>query len=309
MISETKLSIDDLVYPMFVSQNLTDFKPIDSMPGIYQIPLNKLKQEIHEISSLGIKSVLLFGLPDKKDTYGSEAYCKNGIVQQAVKLIKQETPDLYIITDVCLCEYTDHGHCGVIRDKYVDNDATLSLLTEVAISHAVSGVDMVAPSAMMDGQVSAIRDGLDKAGFSQVSIMAYSAKYSSSFYEPFREAADSAPKFGDRLTYQMDFSNAREALREIRMDIAENADVILIKPALAYLDIIGRVKERFDCVIAAYNVSGEYSIVKAAVNNGWMDESKVVLEILTSMKRAGADIIISYHSKYVCELLNKRQIF
>jgi porphobilinogen synthase len=307
MMAENKLSSDDLVYPMFISEKATALNPIESMPGIFQVPLNKLNQEIQDISRKGINSVLLFGLPNAKDSMGSGAYAENGVVQQAIRLIKKENPNLYVITDVCLCEYTDHGHCGVIRDMDVVNDETLELLTKTAISHAISGADMVAPSAMMDGQVSAIREGLDKADFSGVSIMAYSAKYASSFYGPFREAAESAPQFGDRLTYQMNFANGREALREIRMDIEEGADIILIKPALTYLDVISRAREAFDCVIAAYNVSGEYSMVKAAGNNGWIDESKSILEILTSIKRAGADIIISYHAKDVCELLKNSE--
>tara|TARA_Y100000590_G_scaffold431952_1_gene547332 strand:- start:16705 stop:17721 length:1017 start_codon:yes stop_codon:yes gene_type:complete len=303
MMVESRLSTDDLVYPMFISETAIELNPIASMPGIFQVPLNKLNQEIQDISNKGINSVLLFGVPNVKDAIGSEAYADNGVVQQAIRLIKEENPNLYVITDVCLCEYTDHGHCGVIRDMDVVNDETLELLTKTAISHAMSGADMVAPSAMMDGQVSAIREGLDKAGFSCVSIMAYSAKYASSFYGPFREAAGSAPQFGDRLTYQMNFANGREALKEIRMDIEEGADIILIKPALTYLDVIARAREDFECVIAAYNVSGEYSMVKAAGTNGWIDEPKSILEILTSIKRAGADIIISYHAKDVCELL------
>ena len=307
MIAENKLSSDDLVYPMFISEKATSLNPIESMPGIFQVPLSKLNQEIQDISRKGINSILLFGLPNDKDAIGSGAYAENGVVQQAIRLIKKENPNLYVITDVCLCEYTDHGHCGVIRNMDVVNDETLEFLTKTAISHANAGADMVAPSAMMDGQVSAIREGLDKADFSGVSIMAYSAKYASSFYGPFREAAESAPQFGDRLTYQMDFANGREALREIRMDIEEGADIILIKPALTYLDVIARARENFDCVIAAYNVSGEYSMVKAAGSNGWMNESQSILEILTSIKRAGADIIISYHAKDVCELLKKNE--
>ena len=303
MMRETKLEITDFVYPIFVAQGDQVYDPIAPMPGIFQLSLDKLRQEILEISALGIPAVLLFGLPGKKDHEGSEAYKQDGIVQQAIKLVKDTASELIVITDVCLCEYTDHGHCGIVSGLNVDNDKTLSLLAMTAESHAAAGADMVAPSAMMDGQVSAIRNSLDINGFIDVPIMSYSAKYASAFYGPFRVAADSTPQYGDRKAYQMDVSNSNEAIREIKSDIDEGADIVMVKPALAYLDMIALAKRMFNHPVAAYNVSGEYSMVKAASQNGWIDEERVMQEILIGIKRAGADIIITYHAKEVARLL------
>ena len=303
MIRETKLEITDFVYPIFVAQGDQVYDPIAPMPGIFQLSLDKLRQEILEISALGIPAVLLFGLPGKKDHEGSEAYKQDGIVQQAIKVVKDTASELIVITDVCLCEYTDHGHCGIVSGLNVDNDKTLSLLAMTAESHAAAGADMVAPSAMMDGQVSAIRSSLDINGFIDVPIMSYSAKYASAFYGPFRVAADSTPQYGDRKAYQMDVSNSNEAIREIKSDIDEGADIVMVKPALAYLDMIALAKRMFNHPVAAYNVSGEYSMVKAASQNGWIDEERVMQEILIGIKRAGADIIITYHAKEVARLL------
>ena len=303
MIRETKLEITDFVYPIFVAQSDQVYDPIAPMPGIFQLSLDKLRQEILEISALGIPAVLLFGLPGKKDHEGSEAYKQDGIVQQAIKVVKDTASELIVITDVCLCEYTDHGHCGIVSGLNVDNDKTLSLLAMTAESHAAAGADMVAPSAMMDGQVSAIRNSLDINGFIDVPIMSYSAKYASAFYGPFRVAADSTPQYGDRKAYQMDVSNSNEAIREIKSDIDEGADIVMVKPALAYLDMIALAKRMFNHPVAAYNVSGEYSMVKAASQNGWIDEERVMQEILIGIKRAGADIIITYHAKEVARLL------
>lgn len=303
MIRETKLEITDFVYPIFVAQGDQIYDPIAPMPGIFQLSLDKLRQEILEISALGIPAVLLFGLPGKKDPEGSEAYKQDGIVQQAIKVVKDTASELIVITDVCLCEYTDHGHCGIVSGLNVDNDKTLSLLAMTAESHAAAGADMVAPSAMMDGQVSAIRNSLDINGFIDVPIMSYSAKYASAFYGPFRVAADSTPQYGDRKAYQMDVSNSNEAIREIKSDIDEGADIVMVKPALAYLDMIALAKRMFNHPVAAYNVSGEYSMVKAASQNGWIDEERVMQEILIGIKRAGADIIITYHAKEVARLL------
>ena len=303
MIRETKLEITDFVYPIFVAQGDQVYDPIAPMPGIFQLSLDKLRQEILEISALGIPAVLLFGLPGKKDHEGSEAYKQDGIVQQAIKVVKDTASELIVITDVCLCEYTDHGHCGIVSGLNVDNDKTLSLLAMTAESHAEAGADMLAPSAMMDGQVSAIRNSLDINGFIDVPIMAYSAKYASAFYGPFRVAADSTPQYGDRKAYQMDVSNSNEAIREIKSDIDEGADIVMVKPALAYLDMIALAKRMFNHPVAAYNVSGEYSMVKAASQNGWIDEERVMQEILIGIKRAGADIIITYHAKEMARLL------
>jgi len=297
LVRETKLSPDDFVYPLFVVHGSGVRNAIPSMPGQYQLSLDQLAAEARELRALGIPAVLLFGIPASKDEQASEAYAADGIVQQAVGALKQAAPDLLVITDVCLCEYTSHGHCGVIREGDVDNDATLPLLARTALSHAQAGADIVAPSAMMDGQVAAIRWALDEGGCPNTPIMAYAAKYASAFYGPFREAAESAPQFGDRCGYQMDPPNAREALREIEADIAESADIVMVKPALAYLDVIARARRRFDLPLAAYNVSGEYAMIKAAVANGWLDERRIVLEVLTAIKRAGADIVISYHAK------------
>lgn len=299
MVSETDMGPSDLVYPMFVDENIKRPRPLASMPGIDVLPLSMVEKEAEYVHGLGIPSVLIFGIPKKKDERGSGAFDESGIVQLAVKKIKTSVPDLAVITDLCLCEYTSHGYCGVLHSGYVDNDVTNDLYALTAIAQAEAGADMVAPSGMMDGQVAAIREGLDDAGLINTPIMAYSAKYASGFYGPFREAAKSAPQSGDRRTHQMDPANAREAMREMELDVAEGADILMVKPALAYLDIISKAKERFDLPIAAYNVSGEYSMIKAAAANGWIDERRVVLETLTSIKRAGADIIISYHAKDV----------
>jgi len=297
LVRETRLSPDDFVYPLFVVHGSGVRNAIPSMPGQAQLSVDQLPAEAQELRALGIPAVLLFGIPASKDEQASEAYAPDGIVQQAVRALKQADPALLVVTDVCLCEYTSHGHCGIVRDGDVDNDATLPLLARTAVSHAQAGADMVAPSAMMDGQVAAIRQELDENGFGQTPIMAYAAKYASAFYGPFREAAESAPQFGDRRGYQMDPANAREALREIEADVAEGADIVMVKPALAYLDVLARARQRFDLPLAAYNVSGEYAMIKAAAANGWLDEKRVVLEVLTAIKRAGADIVITYHAK------------
>jgi len=297
LVRETTLSAEDFVYPLFVVHGSGVRNAIPSLPGQAQLSIDQLPADAQELRALGIPAVLLFGIPASKDEQASEAYAADGIVQQAVRALKQADPDLLVITDVCLCEYTSHGHCGIVRDGDVDNDATLPLLARTALSHAQAGADMVAPSAMMDGQVAAIRQALDENGFGQTPIMAYAAKYASAFYGPFREAAESAPQFGDRCGYQMDPANVREALREIEADVAEGADIVMVKPALAYLDVLARARQRFDLPLAAYNVSGEYAMIKAAAANGWLDEKRVVLEVLTAIKRAGADIVITYHAK------------
>ena len=297
LAQETRISVSDFIYPIFVTHGRGVRNPIDPMPGMYQLSLDNLIAEVGEVSAMGIGAVLLFGLPASKDAEGTEAYEPSGIVQEAIRVIKQAVPDILVITDVCLDEFTDHGHCGVIRNGRVDNDATLELLARMAVCQAEAGADVVAPSAMMDGQVAAIRAGLDSTNFEHLPIMAYSAKYASSFYGPFRVAADSAPQFGDRRGYQMDIANSREAMREIRMDIDEGADIIMVKPALSYLDVISQARKAFGYPMAAYNVSGEYAMVKAATENEWIDGQRITLEILTSIKRAGADMIISYHAK------------
>ncbi len=297
LVRETRLAPEDFVYPLFVRPGRNIQEPIPSMPGQFRFSVDRLDAEIEEILHLGIRAVLLFGLAEQKDPEAREAYAEDGTVPQAIRRIKALAPDLVVITDVCVCAYTDHGHCGIVRDGEIDNDATLPILARMALAHAAAGADIVAPSAMMDGQVRAIREALDEAGFSQVGIMAYSAKFASAFYGPFREAADSAPRFGDRRSYQMDPPNAREALREIERDIAQGADIVMVKPALAYLDVIRRARERFDHPLAAYNVSGEYSMVKAAAGMGWLDEERAMMEILTAIKRAGADLIITYFAK------------
>ena len=304
LAQETRISISDFIYPIFVTHGRGVRNPIDPMPGMYQLSLDNLIPEIDEVVSLGIGAVLLFGLPASKDAEGTEAYEPSGIIQEAIRVIKQTAPDILVITDVCLDEFTDHGHCGVIRNGRVDNDATLELLSRMAVCQAEAGADVVAPSAMMDGQVASIRTGLDSTGFEHLPIMAYSAKYASSFYGPFRVAADSAPQFGDRRGYQMDIANSREAMREIQMDIDEGADIIMVKPALSYLDVISRAREAFGYPMAAYNVSGEYAMVKAATENEWIDGQRITLEILTSIKRAGADMIISYHAKEAARWLS-----
>ena len=297
LVQETRLSAADFVYPLFVTHGRGVRDEIASMPGQYQISLDQIGHEAAELRALGVPAVLLFGLPAAKDARGTEAYDDAGIVQDAVRALKDAAPGLVVITDVCLCEYTDHGHCGLIVDGEVDNDASVELLARAALSHARAGVDIVAPSDMMDGRVSAIREALDDEGFAQTPIMAYSAKYASAFYGPFRVAADSAPQFGDRRGYQMDPPNVREALLEIEDDIEEGADIVMVKPALAYLDVLAKARQAFDVPIAAYNVSGEYAMVKAAAANGWLDGRRATLEILTSIKRAGADVIITYHAK------------
>lgn len=306
MVQETRLSVSDFIYPLFVTHGRDVRSEIPPMPGIYQLSLDQLIQEVGEASDLGINSVLLFGIPASKDPEGTEAYASGGIIQEAVRAIKQALPGMLVITDVCLCEFTDHGHCGIIQDGRVDNDSTLDLLGQMAVCQAEAGADMVAPSAMMDGQVKALRTALDEAGYVDTPIMAYSAKYASGFYGPFRVAADSSPKFGDRTGYQMDPPNIRQAMREIEMDIQEGADIIMVKPALAYLDVISAARERFDYPLAAYNVSGEYSMVKAAAANEWIDGPRVTIEILTAIKRAGADMLITYHAKEVARWMATR---
>jgi len=303
MIRETSFSIDNLIYPLFVVTGKGIRRPIPSMPGIFQLSIDELLKEAREVKALGIPAVILFGIPDKKDQKASGAYDPNGIIQRAMKALKEKIPDLMVIGDVCLCEYMSHGHCGIIQGQDVDNDATLELLAQTALSQAKAGADMVAPSDMMDGRVAEIRQVLDENGFETLPIMAYSAKYASAFYGPFREAAESAPKFGDRKTYQMDPANAREAIREVSLDVEEGADIIMVKPALPYLDIICRVREEFDLPIAAYNVSGEYAMIKAAAKEGWVDENKVIMETLLSIRRAGADLILTYFAKQAAELL------
>jgi porphobilinogen synthase len=297
LVRETRLSAANFIYPLFVTHGQGVKLPIEPMPGCYHMSLDMLAEEVHEIVDLGIPGVLLFGLPSEKDAVGSGAYDPEGIIQEAIRVIKKEAPSLLVIGDVCLCEYTDHGHCGVIDKGHVDNDQTLELLARTALAQVQAGADMVAPSSMMDGQVRAIRETLDATGEQNVPIMGYAAKYASSFYGPFRVAADSTPQFGDRRSYQMDPANSRMAMREIETDIAEGADIVMVKPALAYLDVIRQARDKFDYPLAAYNVSGEYSMVKAASQMGWVDEKPITLELLTAIRRAGADIIISYHAK------------
>ena len=297
MVQETRLSINDFIYPMFVTHGRDVRAEIPPMPGIYQLSLDQLIREVGEAAELGVRAVLLFGIPESKDPIGSEAYEPSGIIQEAISVIKQALPEMLVITDVCLCEFTDHGHCGVVRDGKVANDETLELLARMAVCQAEAGADMVAPSAMMDGQVSALRTALDDKGLRDTPIMAYSAKYASGFYGPFRVAAQSAPEFGDRSGYQLDPPDIRQAMREIELDIQEGADIVMVKPALAYLDVLSAAREKFGHPLAAYNVSGEYSMVKAAADNEWIDGRRVTIEILTAIKRAGADMIISYHAK------------
>lgn len=297
MVRETVLSADDLIYPLFVVPGRNIRREISSMPGSFQLSVDQVITEAKEVSSLGIPAVILFGIPEHKDETGSEAYSSGGIVQQAIKAVKDSVPELLVITDVCLCEYTDHGHCGVVKGGQILNDPTVELLAKEALSHAKAGADIIAPSDMMDGRVSAIRKVLDGDGFEQIPILSYAAKYASGFYGPFREAAESMPQFGDRRAYQMDPANSREAMREAALDIEEGADMVMVKPALAYLDIICKIKERWDLPVAAYNVSGEYAMVKAAGRLGWIDEGRVMMEILTSIKRAGADVILTYFAK------------
>jgi porphobilinogen synthase len=305
MIRETKLAVDDLVYPLFCVPGKGVKKPISAMPGHFQMSADHLIREVQHAKDLGVPAVLLFGIPDKKDEMATGAFTKDGVIQRAVRAIKDKVPDILIVTDVCLCEYTSHGHCGMIAGGDVDNDTTLEVLAETAVSHARAGADMVAPSAMMDGQVGAIREGLDEADFENIAVMAYAAKYASSIYGPFREAAESAPQFGDRKSYQMDPANSDEAIREINLDVEEGADIIMVKPALPYLDIIRRAKEEFDLPLAAYNVSGEFAMIKAAANMGWLDGEKAMMESLTAIKRAGADIIITYFACEAAKVLQK----
>ena len=296
MVRETQLSVHDFVYPIFVVPGINIRKEIPSLPGQYHLSADQALETARQAAALGIPAVLLFGLPEYKDAKGSSAWDMKSPVQRAMILIKKALPDLVVIGDVCLCEYTDHGHCGLLKGQEVDNDPTLDLLARVAVSQAKSGADVIAPSDMMDGRVAAIREALDVEGFAQRTIMAYSAKYASAFYGPFREAADSAPKFGDRRAYQMDPANVREAMREVDLDVSEGADIIMVKPAMAYMDVISKVRDGFELPVAAYNVSGEYAMVKAAAANGWMEEQRTTLEILTGIKRSGADIIITYHA-------------
>ncbi|PYI52210.1 porphobilinogen synthase [Paenibacillus flagellatus] len=312
MVRETSLSANDFIYPLFVTEGTGVREEIASMPGVYHLSLDLLEEEIREVASLGIQAVLLFGVPDHKDELGSEAYGNNSIVQRATRKVKEWCPDLLVVADTCLCQYTSHGHCGVIRRDErtgrvdVDNDASLELLVKTAVSQAEAGADIIAPSNMMDGFVHAIRAGLDEAGFEHVPVMSYSVKYASAFYGPFRDAAHSTPQFGDRKTYQMDPANVREAVREAESDVAEGADMLMVKPALAYMDVIRLLKEQFDLPVVAYNVSAEYSMVKAAAMQGWLDERAIVLETLLGMKRAGADIIITYFAKDAARWLQQR---
>jgi porphobilinogen synthase len=305
LVRETTLSVNDFIYPLFVCPGTNVKRPINAMPGNYQMSVDMIVKECQEVRDLGIPGVILFGIPAHKDEYGSDAYSDDGIIAQAIRAIKAAVPDLLVITDICFCEYTSHGHCGVIKNQEVDNDETLILLAKQAVTHAKAGADLVAPSDMMDGRVEAIRTALDEHGYLDLPIMAYSAKYASGFYGPFREAAESAPKFGDRRAYQMDPANSDEALREVELDLMEGADIVMVKPALSYLDIIYRVKTQFGVPVAAYNVSGEFSCVKAAAQNGWIDGERVMLEMLYSIKRAGADIILTYFAKDAAKILKK----
>ncbi len=305
MVRETSISPDNFIFPLFVTFGKGVKKAISSMPGCFQESVDKVAKHAKEVYSLGIPSVILFGIPEHKDKVGSSAIDDHGVVQNALKAIKDKVPELIVITDVCLCEYMSHGHCGIVKDGEVQNDPTLTLLSRQAVSHAKAGADLVAPSDMMDGRVQSIRNALDEEGFPEIAIMSYAAKYASAFYGPFREAAESPPQFGDRNSYQMDPANRREALKEVALDIEEGADIVMVKPALAYLDVISDVKDAFDVPVAAYSVSGEYSLVKAAGKLGWIDEKRVMMEILTSIKRAGADLILTYFAKDAAKLLNK----
>jgi len=305
MVRQTSLSPDDFIYPLFITHGKGVKREISSMIGCYQESVDEAIKNAKEVYSLGIPAIILFGIPEHKDEIGSSAYDNNGVVQNAIKAIKDTVPDLYIITDVCLCEYTSHGHCGIIEKGDVDNDKTLAVLAMEAVSHAKAGADMVAPSDMMDGRVAAIRSSLDKEGFDKMPIMSYAVKYASAFYGPFRDAAESTPMFGDRRSYQIDPANRSEALKEVAFDIEEGADIVMVKPALSYLDIISDVRNTFAVPVAAYNVSGEYSLVKAGEQLGWIDGTKVMMEILTSIKRAGADLILTYFAKDAAKVLNK----
>jgi porphobilinogen synthase len=305
LVRETRLAVDQLIYPLFIAEGIHEPHEIASMPGIVQWPQEQLGREAERIARLGIPAVLLFGIPSEKDEVGSQAYNSRGIIQEAIRLLKSVNPELLVITDVCLCEYTSHGHCGLIHNGSVQNDASLELLARMALTHAEAGADLVAPSDMMDGRVGAIRHVLDEQGFNQTPIMAYSAKFASAFYGPFREAAGSTPQFGDRRAYQMDPSNVREALREVELDIAEGADIVMVKPAMAYMDVIRQVRDRYDLPVAAYNVSGEFAMIKAAAQNGWIDERRVAMEVLTGIRRAGADMIITYFAPDVAGWLRE----
>ena len=306
MIRETRLAPEQMIYPLFVLPGKGVREPVPSMPGVFRLSVDQLAAEARDCLALGVRSVLLFGLPEKKDGLGSGAYAKNGIVQQAIRELKNRAPDMTVVTDVCLCEYTDHGHCGCLAGEEVDNDATLELLAKTALSHAQAGADMVAPSDMMDGRVSEIRTALDEENFHNVPIMSYAVKYASAFYGPFRDAAECAPRFGDRRGYQMDPANSREALREATLDVDEGADILMVKPAIAYLDIIARLHDEFDLPVAAYQVSGEYAMIKAAAERGWIDGERVMAESLIAIRRAGADIILTYFAKEMARLLNER---
>jgi len=305
MVRETALAVDDFVYPLFVQHGRGVREPIASMPGQARLSVDELVKECKDAAGMGIPAVLLFGLPADKDPQGSEAYADDGIVQQAVRAVKETVPDLLVITDVCLCEYTSHGHCGVVEDGRIKNDPTLELIARTAVSHAEAGADLIAPSDMMDGRVAAIREGLDESGFPETPIMAYSAKYASAFYGPFREAAGSTPQFGDRRSYQMDPANAVEAMREVALDVDEGADIVMVKPALPYLDVIARVKGEFGLPVAAYSVSGEYAMIRAAGHLGWLDEERAMVEAMTGIRRAGADIIITYFAKDLARLIEQ----
>jgi porphobilinogen synthase len=303
LVRENRVNIADLVYPMFVIEGKGIRQEIAPMPGIFRFSPDQLPPEVEDIARLGIPAILLFGIPEEKDEVGSSAYHPEGVIPQAIRTIKKTVPELLVVTDVCLCEYTSHGHCGIVVNGHVDNDQTLPLLARTALSHAEAGADIVAPSDMMDGRIKAIREALDEEGLQHIPILSYAVKYASAFYGPFREAAESAPQFGDRGSYQMDPPNLREALREVEQDIAEGADIIMIKPALAYLDVLRRVRDTFNYPLAAYNVSGEYAMVKAAAQRGWLDEKRTVMEIITAIKRAGADIILTYHAKDIARWL------
>ncbi len=305
LVRETTLSADHLIYPLFVKHGKNVNEEISSMPGVFRISVDQLANEAKECMSLGINNVILFGLPEKKDAVGSGAHARDGIIQRAIKELKNKAPELNVTTDVCLCEYTDHGHCGIIIDKQVDNDSTLEVLAKTALSHAEAGADMVAPSDMMDGRVAEIRATLDENNFPNIPIMSYAVKYASAFYGPFREAADGAPQFGDRCGYQMDPANIREAFREASLDVEEGADILMVKPAVAYLDIISKLRDEFDLPIAAYHVSGEYAMIKAAAANGWIDGDKVMMETLLAIRRAGADVILTYFAKDAARYLRK----
>jgi porphobilinogen synthase len=307
MVRETRLGVDNLILPLFAVHGRGVRDPVSSMPGVSRLSLDELLKESKDAASMGIPAVLLFGVPRSKDPRGSEAYAEDGIVQQAARAVKETIPDLLVITDVCLCQYTSHGHCGLVEDGRVKNDASVELLARVALSHMESGADVVAPSDMMDGRIGAIRDALDEAGYTETPIMAYSAKYASAFYGPFREAVESAPQFGDRRSYQMDPGNAAEALREVGLDVDEGADIVMVKPALPYLDVIARVRQEFGLPLAAYSVSGEYAMIKAAARLGWLDEERCMLEALTAIRRAGADLIITYFAREAARLLERQR--